>query len=114
MWRYLIRRILWAIVLFVVVTFVTFVIFFIGPSNPARTVCGGEHASGQCITQATKKLGLDLPVYQQYWIFFKKLVFHGSLGTSFIQNESVNSIVGQAAPVTASLVFGGAVLWLAI
>jgi peptide/nickel transport system permease protein len=114
MWRYLIRRILWAIVLFIVVTFVTFVIFFIGPSNPARTVCGGEHASGRCITEATKKLGLDQPVYVQYWYFFKRLVFHGSLGTSFIQNESVNSIVGQAAPVTASLVFGGAILWLAI
>jgi peptide/nickel transport system permease protein len=114
MWRYLIRRILWAIVLFIVVTFVTFVIFFMGPSNPARTVCGGEHATGSCITQATKKLGLDQPIYEQYWRFLKQLVVHGSLGTSFIQNESVNHIVAQAAPVTASLVFGGAILWLTI
>lgn len=114
MWRYLIRRILWAMVLFVVVTFVTFVIFFMGPSNPARTVCGGEHATGACITEATKKLGLDQPIYEQYWRFMKQLVLHGSLGTSFILNESVNHIVAQAAPVTASLVFGGAVLWLMI
>ena len=59
MWRYLIRRILWAILLFIVVTFVTFVIFFMGPADPARTVCGGEHATGRCITEATEKLGLN-------------------------------------------------------
>jgi peptide/nickel transport system permease protein len=114
MYRYLIRRLLWAILLFVVVTFVTFVIFFMTPANPARTVCGGEHASGLCIRQATKKLGLDKPVYVQYWKFLDRLVVHQSLGTSFIQNESVNKIVAQAAPVTASLVFGGAILWLSI
>ncbi|MFN2471152.1 MAG: ABC transporter permease, partial [Gaiellaceae bacterium] len=40
MLRYLIRRLLWAIVLFLAVTVVTYVIFFIIPSNPAARVCG--------------------------------------------------------------------------
>jgi peptide/nickel transport system permease protein len=114
MWRYLIRRILWAILLFIVVTFVTFVIFFMGPADPARTVCGGEHATGACITEATKKLGLDQPVYVQYGKFLNQLVVHHSLGTSFITGQSVNSVVAGAAPVTASLVFGGAILWLMV
>jgi peptide/nickel transport system permease protein len=39
---------------------------------------------------------------------------HGDLGTSFANRQSVNSIVFNAAPVTASLVFGGAFLWLLI
>jgi peptide/nickel transport system permease protein len=114
MWRYLIRRLLWAILLFIVVTFVTFVIFFMTPSDPARTVCGGEHASGACIRQATEKLGLNQPVYTQYWKFLRRLVVKHSLGTSFVTGQSVNGIIKEAAPVTASLVFGGAVLWLAI
>src|SRR6266567_149574 len=114
MWRYLIRRLIWAVLLFLVVTFVTFVIFFMTPADPARTVCGGEKANPQCIHEATHKLGLDKPVYVQYWKFLNRLVVHGSLGTSFITGESVNHIIAQAAPVTASLVFGGAILWMII
>jgi peptide/nickel transport system permease protein len=48
----------------------------------------------------------------QYGLFLKRLVVDGSLGTSFKTGQSVNHIVGQAAPVTGSLVLGGAVLWL--
>jgi peptide/nickel transport system permease protein len=114
MLRYLIRRILWAVFLFVVVTFVTFVIFFMTPANPARLLCGGDKATRECILSATKYLGLDKPIPVQYWRFLKQLVVHQSLGTSFVQRSSVNSIVASAAPVTASLVFGGAVLWLII
>jgi peptide/nickel transport system permease protein len=112
MFRYLIRRILWAIFLFLVVTWVTFVIFFMTPANPGRLLCGGDKATGECITAATKKLGLDKPITVQYYRFLKQLVLHQSLGTSFLQKSSVNGIIAGAAPVTASLVFGGAVLWL--
>src|SRR5437588_2610519 len=35
-----------------------------------------------------------------------------SLGRSFTNRESVNYVIGQAAPVTASLVFGGAIFWM--
>jgi len=114
MFRYLVRRILWAVLLFIVVTFVTFVIFFLTPASPGRAVCGGDQAKPACIKAATKHLGLDKPVYVQYDRFLKQLVVHRSLGTSFLTGESVNHIVAQAAPVTASLVFGGAILWMLI
>ena len=42
----------------------------------------------------------------------KQLVFEQSLGRSFVNREDVNDIIIRAAPVTASLVFGGAILWL--
>jgi peptide/nickel transport system permease protein len=114
MFRYLVRRLLWAVLLFIVVTFVTFVIFFMTPANPGRLLCGGEQARPECIAQATKNLGLDKPISVQYYKFLKQLVVHQSLGTSFYQKKSVNSVIADAAPVTAALVFGGAVLWLAI
>jgi peptide/nickel transport system permease protein len=112
--RYLVRRTLWAILLFIVITFVTFVIFYVGPNNPARAVCGGEQAKRECLVRATEKLGLDKPMPVQYWKFVKQLVVHQDLGTSFATSQSVNERIKEAAPVTASLVFGGAILWMMI
>ena len=114
MFRYLVRRTLWAILLFIVITFVTFVIFYVGPNNPARAVCGGEQAKRECLVRATAKLGLDEPMPVQYWKFVKQLVVHQDLGTSFATSQSVNERIKAAAPVTASLVFGGAMLWMII
>src|ERR671923_578444 len=114
MFHYLVRRILWAILLFVVITFVTFVIFYVGPNNPARAVCGGEQAKRECLVRATEKLGLDKPMPVQYYRFVKNLVVHQDLGESFATSQSVNERIKEAAPVTASLVFGGAVLWMIV
>jgi peptide/nickel transport system permease protein len=113
-WRFVVRRILWAGVLFLGVTFVTFVLFFVAPESPQRAVCGGNSAKQACMDEATHRLGLDRPIAYQYGLFLKRLVIDRSLGTSFITRQSVNHIIGQAAPVTASLVFGGAILWLMI
>ena len=114
MFRYLVRRILWAALLFLVITFVTFVIFYVGPNNPARAVCGGDQAKRECLVRATAKLGLDKPMPVQYYKFLKQLVVHQDLGESFATSQSVNQRIKEAAPVTASLVFGGAVLWMMI
>ena len=100
--------------LFVVITFVTFVIFFIAPQNPGRAVCGGQQARPACIKAATEKLGLNEPVPYQYYLFLKRLVLHHSLGQSYITNQPVNETIANAAPVTASLVFGGAIIWLMV
>jgi peptide/nickel transport system permease protein len=109
-----VRRVLWAGVLFLGITLVTFVLFFVAPHSPERSVCGGNSATPPCMDAAIKRLGLKRPLYYQYGLFLKRLVVDRSLGTSFRTRQSVNHIVAQAAPVTASLVFGGAVLWLAI
>ena len=71
MFRYLVRRILWAMLLFLIITFVTFVIFFMAPQDPARAQCGGDQASRACLELATEKLGLDKPIYVQYGKFLQ-------------------------------------------
>jgi peptide/nickel transport system permease protein len=114
MFRYLVRRLLWAILLFIVITFVTFVIFYMAPADPARSYCGGDNARPACLALATKKLGLNESVPVQYYHFLRRLVVDRSLGTSFRTSQSVNDVIKEAAPVTASLVFGGAVLWMLI
>jgi peptide/nickel transport system permease protein len=111
--RYLIRRILWAIVLFLAVTVVTYVLFFIIPANPAKQACGQACTTAQ-VKHVAHFLGTDRPIYVQYLKFLKNLVWHHSLGYSFFNRQSVNTLVLQAAPVTASLVIGGAILWMLI
>lgn len=123
MFRYLVRRLIWAFVLFIAVTVVTYVIFYAIPANPARLACG-QRATPECVQRAAHYLGTDRPLYVQYGKFFGRLMpasFRGgphlkepSLGRSFTTRLSVNYVVGHAAPVTASLVFGGAIFWMLI
>ena len=99
--------------LFVAVTLVTYVIFFIIPANPAA-LAAGKTADAQKIAEVEKFLGLNDPVHIQYLKFLKRLVVDRSLGRSFINRQEVNAVVRQAAPVTASLVFGGMIAILAV
>jgi peptide/nickel transport system permease protein len=124
--RYLIRRLLWAVVLFLVVTLVTFVIFFLIPNDlPAKIA--GQGSSQKQRERAIADLGLDRPVYEQYgkflWRLTKPVPVHvgsvpvfvrpnGDLGRSYIKGTGVNTIIASAAPVTASLVFGGVIIWM--
>jgi peptide/nickel transport system permease protein len=126
--RYLIRRLLWAIVLFLVVTLVTYVIFFLVPNDLAAKVAG-QGSSQAARKRAIHNLGLDRPVYVQYgkflWRLIKPVPVHvggvpvlvrpnGNLGYSYVRATPVNELIKSAAPVTGSLVFGGVIMWLLI
>src|SRR5436190_17537014 len=111
--RYLIRRFLWAIVLFFAVTIVSYVLFFIIPANPAKQACG-QACTSEDVARVAHALGTDRPIYYQYGLFVKHLVVDHSLGHSYFSRQPVNALVGNAAPVTASLVVGGAILWMLI
>jgi peptide/nickel transport system permease protein len=111
--QYLVRRLLWSGVLLLAVTFVTYVIFFLVPANPAR-LAAGQSATPEKVHEVEEFLGLNQPFYVQYGRFLKRLFLEGSLGQSFLNRRSVNKEIFQAAPVTASLVFGAMVLILLI
>jgi peptide/nickel transport system permease protein len=111
--RYVIRRLLWAGMLFLAVTMVSYVLFYVIPADPAKQFAG-KGANPQTIAAAKHYLGLDRPIYIQYLTFLKRLVVHQDLGHSWYNREDVNQIILDAAPVTASLVLGGAFFWLLI
>ena len=113
MFEYLIRRFLWAVGMFLAVTMFAFVTFHVIPGNPAlRGLPAGATAAD--VRNRERLLGVDKPLALQYTDLVWRLVAHQSLGNSWINRRSVNQIVGDAAPVTASLVIGGAILWLMI
>jgi peptide/nickel transport system permease protein len=109
---FLVRRVLWAIALFLATTVITYVIFFVIPADPAALACG-KACSPADVARVRHALGLDLPLWQQYWNYLVNLL-HGDLGRSFVNRQSVNHIIATTAPVTASLVFGGAIFWLTL
>jgi peptide/nickel transport system permease protein len=110
---YLLRRLLWAAAMVVVVTLFTFVTFNVVPGNPARLNLPSQASPGD-LERRERLLGVDRPLYVQYGDFLWQLVGKQSLGTSFRTRQSVNSTVKAAAPVTASLVLGGAALWMLV
>ena len=88
-------------------------IFYVTPSDPAR-LAAGQGASPADVQRVAERLHLDEPVWQQYGRFLWQLVGEQSLGESFVNRQDVNDIVLRAAPVTAALVFGGAIFWLTL
>jgi peptide/nickel transport system permease protein len=123
MLRYVVRRLAWAVALFLVVTLISFVLFFLIPADPAKLACGRTCTQAD-VARVAHALGTDRPVSVQYARFLGRLAPVGlagglhlktpSLGQSFVTRRDVDTVVTQAAPVTASLVLGGMVLWLLV
>jgi peptide/nickel transport system permease protein len=107
---YAAKRLLWAGMLLLVLSLVTYIIFFIIPTDAVRTV-PGRSSTG---TGFRETANLEGTAFEEYWEFVYRLVTEGALGTSFFSKRSVNSIIGEAAPVTLSLVIGGALIWMLI
>ena len=111
--RYIIRRLIWAVVLFFAVTAITYAIFYVIPLDPARKIAG-KSATEQDVQRVREQLHLDDPLYQQYGRFVKDIITQGSLGYSYSNRIEVTDTIRDAAPITAALVFGGMIFWLLV
>ena len=114
MGAYIVRRTLWAILLLLVVSFLTFVIFNVFPSADPAALRAGRNATPALIEQIRRNLGLNKPFYTQYWIYLKGLIEHFNLGYSYYNTESVKSEVFSRLPATISVTVGGFVVWMLI
>ena len=112
--RFIIRRLLWVIVLLFVVSFVTFMIFYLFPSADPAVLRAGRQPNPELVEQIRHNLGLDNPWYQQYFDYMKQLVLHGDFGYSYQNNISVREQIFDRLPATMSLAAGAAVLFLTL
>jgi peptide/nickel transport system permease protein len=112
MLHFLIRRIFFGLVVMWAVATGVFILYFVAPHNVAQTLAGRQ-ATAQTIGLIKHRLGLDRPLLAQYGSYLWRLL-RGDLGYSYVNNESVGTIIKQDLPVTASVAIGGAVLWLLI
>jgi len=112
--RFLTRRIALGVLVMWMVTVVVFLIFFVGPGPGfAARALAGRQATPQTVALIAHRLLLDRPIYVQYQHFIWQLL-HGNLGYDYYHDQSVNSLIAAAFPITLSLVAGAAVLWLVI
>src|SRR3954452_2936520 len=110
--RYIIRRLLWVIVLLFLVSFITFIIFYLLPSADPATLRAGRQPNPELVEQIRHNLGLDKPWYQQYFDYMKQLVLHGNLGYSYQNNISVKQQIKDRLPASISVAIGAAVIFL--
>jgi peptide/nickel transport system permease protein len=109
-----VRRLLWGVVLLFVVSALTFLIFTTFPSADPAALRAGRQATPELIAQIRHTLGLDQPVYVQYWRYLKGLVLHFDLGYSYQNDVPVRSALLQRLPVTISLTVGAFVIWMLV
>lgn len=125
MTSYVIRRVLTGILILVLLSVVTFLLFNALPADPAALTCG-KSCNVQTVEANRVRLGLDLPLYMQYLEFIKGIFFgrtYGSgtatfdcsapcLGYSFRRGEEVTPLILNALPVTIYLAIGAFILWI--
>ena len=111
MTAYIIRRVMQSVaVMFVMLTIVFFGVNVIG--NPVDLLvpptCGGD-----CFDQAVRGLGLDRPVYEQYFIFLRNVV-QGDFGNSFVFGLPPLALIETRLPATLELAFASLVLCVTV
>jgi peptide/nickel transport system permease protein len=112
--RYVFRRVIWGALMLLVVSALTFVIFYLLPSGDPAAIRAGRYATPARIAQVRHQLGLDRPIYYQYWLYMKALVWHFDFGTSFKTNLPVRDTIFTRLPVTFSVASGAVVIWILI
>ena len=101
MTAYIIRRLLATIPVMVVVALFVFLLLHLTPGDPAAVIAGDE-AGPAAIEGIRRKLGLDLPLWQQFGIYVSNLL-RGDLGTSIFSNLPVLTLVKQRLEPTIVL-----------
>jgi peptide/nickel transport system permease protein len=111
---YIIRRLLWSVLLLLVVSFITFLMFVVLPSADPALLRAGRNPTPEVVAAIREQLGLDRPWYVQYGKYVWNLVTDFDFGYSYQNNVAVRDTIFDRLPATASLAVGGAVTWLLI
>lgn len=101
----ILRRLVSSLVVLFALTFIVFTLQFVVPGDPVRALLG-PRVSQSVVNTARHRLGLDGPLYQQYFYFIRRLL-HGDLGTSFSTSRPVLTDIKTYAPATLELAAAG-------
>ncbi|WPE23266.1 Dipeptide transport system permease protein DppB (plasmid) [Shinella zoogloeoides] len=87
------------------------VTFFIGrvvPIDPVLAIVG-DRAPARVVERVRQEMGLDLPYYQQFWLYIKG-VFQGDFGTSVLTTNPVMTDIRRVFPATMELASVGTII----
>ncbi|MGO1285752.1 ABC transporter permease [Brachybacterium alimentarium] len=112
MWQYILRRTGQAMVVIILVTFLTFLLLHNLPGGAARSALGLDATPAQ-IDAYNEQMGYDKPFLIQYMMYLGRLA-SGDLGFSFQQNQPVADLIVQRLPKTMLLSFLAAFVALVV
>ncbi|MDW9356907.1 ABC transporter permease [Sinorhizobium meliloti] len=101
---YIARRLLQTVVILLGISFVTFVLLYLIPADPARQIAG-RSATAQTVENIREQLGLNLPFYEQYLRYVTGLV-QGDFGRSYLQKTEVATLIASRLPASLLLMAG--------
>jgi len=110
--RFIPGRLVQAVPVVIGVTLIVFFMAHLLPGNPAVAILGNR-ATPARVAALTQEMGLDRPLWQQYFTFLGNLL-HGNLGQSLTYQQPVAGLIAQAIPVTLFLLVFALVLALLI
>src|SRR4030042_2484190 len=108
MFYFILRRILQIIPVIIGVTLILFTLIHLPPEDPAELILQ-KGSSPEALENLRVKLGIDKPLYVQYWRYIKNL-FSGDLGTSYRYQRSVNSILAEHYPYSIKLALAAIII----
>ncbi|WP_408913864.1 ABC transporter permease [Brucella pseudogrignonensis] len=112
MLAYIARRLIQTVMILIGISFVTFILLYLVPADPARQIAG-RSATAQTVENIREQLGLNLPFYEQYLRYLKGLV-QGDLGRSYLQKTEVAALIWSRLPASLLLMAGAIFSELAI
>lgn len=101
--RFVLRRLLFLFFILLGVSLLVFISVRLIPGDPAQVMLG-ERATPEAIERLRDQLGLNKPLYQQYFVYITNIL-KGDFGTSIVTNNSVMSEVMVKFPATIELSF---------
>ncbi len=108
---YALRRLSAIVALAFGISVLVFLIIRLIPGDPAIALLGTNAGDPALVARLHRQLGLDLPIWTQYWHWLGR-VLHGDFGYSFGNQQSVASLIAANFPATLQLTFAGLALSL--
>jgi peptide/nickel transport system permease protein len=112
--RFILARLFWVVAMAIMATLVVFLLANTVPGDPVLAQLGDVAASNPLIVAAWRhKYGLDLPLYQQYFLYLWHLL-HGDMGVSIVSQRPVLDDIADYSPATLELATCGFLLSLLV
>ena len=105
MLKYIIKRILYLIPILIGVSIIIFALKTFTPGDPARQILGNS-ATEEQVQEKREELGLNDPVYVQYFNYVKGIVTRGDFGDSYRTGEPVLSEIAPRLLTSAKITLG--------
>jgi peptide/nickel transport system permease protein len=110
--RYITKRLVLLVIIILFVSFATFFLVHLLPGNPTDTILGPD-ATPQNAAKVNAQLGLNKPLWQQYFIWIGN-VFQGNLGQSYTTHQTTWSVIKQSFPIDLELIIFSQIIAFAI